>query len=222
MRLLLSTACLPEASPEELLRARQRHGMTGFEIDVSASDLPEGLESLDDIVWYRIPGDPPEHELMRWAARAHEASAGVIVTHVPPVPLGVPTAMTCNANTVYCECASAAKYAVRPCWNLDVHNLPDRQTLGVLLVSDDTRPVHIRLAGAGPEVLGPEHDDVAIVLGKFFADLSLLGYRGTLSLLPSGKEKLGLWRRWLLKERGWGCGTAAEKQRRRMQTTVSQ
>lgn len=223
MRLLLSTACLPAASPEELLRARQRRSLAGFEVDVRPEHLSggsphfdaQGNELLDDVSWYRLPSDVPEHVLMLWASRAHASSAGIIVPDIPPAPLGVPTAIECSAGSDSCECAPAGRFAVQPCWNLSVDNLPDRGKLDVLLAYEATRPVHIRLAGAGPEVMDPEHEELAVLLGTFFADLAMLGYNGTLSLVPSGQDKLDLWRRWLLNLRGWGCGTAAEKQRRR-------
>lgn len=224
MRLLLSTACLPDASPEELLRARQRHGLAGFEVDVMPEHRagrvqcplhPNGEEPLGDVEWYRLAGDLPEHQVLLWAAQAHQASAGIIVSAVPPAPLGVPTGIECNPGSDDGDDPSAGRFAVQPCWNLTVDDLPDRETLSDLLSSEATRPAHIRLAGAGPELFDPEHDERAMRLGTFFADLAILGYRSTLTLIPSSNDTLDLWRRWLLDQRGWGCGTAAEKQRRR-------
>lgn len=226
MRLLLSTSCLPDASPDDLLRARHRHGFAGFEVDIRPEQLTAGVrcpihagdaEPMEGVAWYRVPEEMPEHLLMLWAAQAHAAGAGLIVRDIPADPLGVPTAIECSATGRSCECGPAQQFAIEPCWNISATDLPDREQLQVLLAYEATRPVHIRLAGAGPEAANIEQEALGLKIGAFFGDLAVLGYRGTLALAPSSESKLDLWRRWLLEERGWGCGTAAEKQRRRLQ-----
>ena len=96
------------------------------------------------------------------------------------------------------------------CWEVSPGILDTDRITGVL---EATRPTlaHVRLPGSGPEADAPEHAGA----GALLARLALAGYAGTISLVPSPGVDLALWRRWLLQQRGWGCGTAAEKQARR-------
>jgi sugar phosphate isomerase/epimerase len=63
--------------------------------------------------------------------------------------------------------------------------------------------MHIRLLGGGPE--SPQHEGRGI--GALMARLTLAGYRGSIALAPSTPAYHVLWRTWLGRRGGWGCGS---------------
>jgi LPS sulfotransferase NodH len=71
--------------------------------------------------------------------------------------------------------------------------------------------MHVRMKGAGPEATGSE----ATGSNVLFRHLALTGYQGSISLVPSGRERLEEWEDWLLNRRDWGCNTAADKRAQR-------
>jgi sugar phosphate isomerase/epimerase len=61
----------------------------------------------------------------------------------------------------------------------------------------------IRLLGSGPEAAASEGKGI----GALMARLALSGYRGSIILAPSAAEALPIWRIWLGRSSGWGCGS---------------
>jgi hypothetical protein len=62
---------------------------------------------------------------------------------------------------------------------------------------------YIRFTGGGPESV--MHDGRNV--GSFMARLALSGYRGAFVVTPSSPEYRIIWRSWLGRRGGWGCGS---------------
>lgn len=212
MRLLLSSETLPGASPEELRQACRQRALAGLEVQASqiyttmSSDAV--LEPYAGIAWLRLPETITTRELALWADVAARGGVGLLLSKaVDSIPEGVPVALI--HRTDLDEAREAVTWAKRhgagTCWEVtpgDRDRVFD-ETFGTL--------VHVRLPGSGPEVDEP----TSAGTGALIARLAMARYAGTVSLIPSAGVDPALWRRWLLEQRGWGCGTAAEKAARR-------
>jgi hypothetical protein len=62
---------------------------------------------------------------------------------------------------------------------------------------------YIRLPGSGPEAAASEGKGI----GALIARLTLAGYRGSIMLAPTSHRTLPVWRVWLGRTSGWGCGS---------------
>jgi hypothetical protein len=62
---------------------------------------------------------------------------------------------------------------------------------------------YIRLPGSGPEAVASEGKGI----GALMARLTLAGYRGSIMLAPTSHRTLAVWRVWLGRTSGWGCGS---------------
>lgn len=229
MRLLLSSDTLPEASLDDLLQACRRRALGGLELSVGARQahgLDEHVcplhqhdggrcvpEAVTTVAWLRLPRDASLVMLMIWSGAAHQMKAGLLLqAPVLDPPSAVNLALAHGPDPA--RAADAASWArrhdARTCLDL-APGLPAPAMLDRVL--DATLPTlaHVRLPGCGPEADDPRSDAVGGVLTR----LALRGYAGTISLVPSPWADAALWRRWLLEQRGWGCGTAAAKRARR-------
>jgi hypothetical protein len=63
----------------------------------------------------------------------------------------------------------------------------------------------VRLRGSGPESPASEGKGI----GALMARLALAGYQGSIMLAPTSAETLPVWRIWLGRSSGWGCGSKA-------------
>lgn len=68
---------------------------------------------------------------------------------------------------------------------------------------DGDLPAHITLQGGGPEA--SLHEGRGI--GTLMTRLSLATYPGTLTLAPTARAVLPVWKAWLNHGRSWGCGS---------------
>jgi hypothetical protein len=63
----------------------------------------------------------------------------------------------------------------------------------------------VRLPGSGPESAGAEGAGI----GSLLTQLALRAYDGVIIVAPSAPETLPVWRLWLGRRAGWGCGSKA-------------
>lgn len=229
MRLLLSSDALPDAELDELLQARTHRALAGLELSVGrghAHGLDERVcpihqqngtpcvpDDVTDVAWLRLPEATSLVMLMIWSGAAHQMGAGLLLP-APVLDPPVAARLALCHGTAPAEARAAAAWArargAGTCWEVTPGRL-DPALIGQVL--DETMPTlaHVRLPGSGPEADAPGSAGT----GTLLAQLSLRGFAGTVSLVPSPGADLGRWRRWLLAKRGWGCGTAAQKQARR-------
>ena len=226
MRLLLSSDALPDAGLDELLQARTRRALAGLELSLGAhqahgldeqacplhqqNGLPCVPEGVTDVAWLRLPPSTSLVMLMIWSGAAHQMKAGLLLPKpVPDPPAATRLALVHDSDPDAARAAAAwaRSRGAGTCWDVT----PGR--LGTDLIDrvlDATLPTlaHVRLPGSGPEA----DDPGSAGTGTLLTQLALRGYAGTVALIPSPGADLARWKRWLLQQRGWGCGTAAAKQ----------
>lgn len=212
MKLLLSSETIPDASLEELHQACRRRALVGLEVqaDQFFARIPVDaeLEPCAGIAWLRLPDTLAAGELVHWAGIAAKGGLGLLLSEaVEELPAGVPVALIHRTDEASARdaVAWAKRHGAGTCWEVTPG---DREA-----VFEETNAtlVHVRLPGSGPETNEPGSAGT----GALIARLAMSGYSGTVSLIPSAGVDPALWRRWLLDQRGWGCGTAAEKAARR-------
>lgn len=229
MRLLLSSDALPDAPLDVLGQACRRRALAGLELSVGAGQthgLDERVcplhqrngsacvpEDAASVAWLRLPPSTSLVMLMIWAGAAHQMGAGLLLPEpVPDPPTAVRLALVHGSDPAEARAAAgwARRHGAGTCWDVAPGTLEAGRVERVLA---ETLPTlaHMRLPGSGPEADGPGSSGTGALLGR----LALGGYAGTIALVPSPGADLGQWSRWLLDRRGWGCGTAAEKQARR-------
>lgn len=235
MRLLLSSDTLPDASLDVLLQASRRRALAGLELsvgegqahglDASACPLHQQRgrvcvpEDVTSVAWLRLPRDTSLIMLLIWSSAAHQMKAGVLIqTPVLDPPTATKLALAHGSDPAEARSAAAwaRRHGARTCWDVSPGAL-NADVLDAVLAETMPTLAHVRLAGSGPEadVSGSSRT------GLLLARLAMAGYTGTISLVPSPGADLALWRQWLLQKRGWGCGTAAEKQARRAAAQAS-
>lgn len=234
MRLGLSSEAAPDASLEELAAACARRALTAIEIvaghahgvSVRSNDaaLDGAARALDDAgladrVFRPAPGESPDRE--RLAALSARLGAGV------PMPPAWTAESDCMGEVAAAfsraggrlllphssdpaEATAARRLADRCtpglatlCWDadpdgppLDVWAAPVIEAAGPLLS-------HIRLRGSGPEAAASEGKGI----GALIARLTLRAWSGALILAPTDAARLPVWRIWLGRGTGWGCGS---------------
>ena len=235
MRLLLSSDALPDAGLDVLHQACRRRALAGLELSLGAEQA-HGLdeqacplhqqhgspcvpEDVSSVVWLRLPRAASLIMTMIWSGAAHQMKAGLLLQEpLPAPPAATRMALVHGSDPAEARAAAgwARRHGARTCWEVTPGMLePDRMER--ILEAALPTMAHVRLPGSGPEAEAPESAGT----GSLLARLALSGYAGTISLVPSPGADLALWRRWLLDRRGWGCGTAAEKQARRAAATAS-
>lgn len=220
MKLLLSSDALPTASLEVLGEACRRRALAGLELVLGCGQghhyeaLRCPVEAGDEVVvppvpiyWLALPGRPRLSELMTWAGEAHRLGAGLLLWEpVEELPRPVRVALVHGSDPAALALAVhwAQSQGVHTCYQPEPEVLRQggweavlRQTLPTL--------AHVRLPGSGPE---GQTADTPTGVGALMAHLALKAYKGTVALIPSRLEQLPAWKAWLLRRRGWGCGTA--------------
>ncbi len=227
MRLCLSSDTLPAGSLTELTQAARRRALAGLELRIDAGHrhgLDETLCTIRQqanidclpgdhmpISWLLLPRDVSLVVLLIWAGVADSLGAGLILqSPVSDPPAGVKLALLHGDDPT--EAIQAAAWANRhnafTCW--EVESDMDPNSIQAVLSQTKVTLAHIRLLGSGPEAGQSTSPTTGMLMGR----LALSGYDGTISLAPSRGADPDLWRRWLFETRGWGCGTAAQKQAR--------
>lgn len=221
MHLLLSSDALPGVSLGDLGAVSRRRALAGLELTLGADhghrvDAAPGYRLAETpavpVAWLLLPKEVPLALRTLWMRTAQQFGAGVLLQEpVPERSDSVRTALVHGTDME--EARRAAEWAeahdASTCWQVHPTGC-DPDLWATILEITGPRLAHVRLLGAGPEAQtgGDATDGTGMLLSR----LALRGFGGTLSLVPSSAEHLGAWAHWLLKGRGWGCGTAAEKQ----------
>jgi hypothetical protein len=100
-------------------------------------------------------------------------------------------AMSCGTSTVALS------------WDADPAGAPLTAAAAAVLAAAGPLLRHVRLRGSGPEAAGSEGRGIGALLCR----LALQRYDGVLILAPSAPETLPVWRLWLGRGAGWGCGS---------------
>ncbi|HET6567524.1 MAG TPA: hypothetical protein VFG50_06130 [Rhodothermales bacterium] len=220
MRLCLSSDAYPAGGLPELSQAARRRALDGLELRIGAGHrhgVDETLSAITQpgdyapVTWFLLPKDVSLVTRLIWAGAAYSLGAGLVLQEpVVDLPTGVKVALQHGNDPA--EAQRAATWAKRhrafTCWQ--VEPVLDANEIQAVLSASGTALAHVRLPGSGPEADLTASPVTGILMGR----LALAGYDGTIALAPSPGADPEMWRRWLFETRGWGCGTAAEKQAR--------
>lgn len=231
MKLLLSSDALPRATLADLADASRRRSLAGLELTLQRSQghalddsicpvrhsrgeacIPPDLES--PVSWLRVPDEISLQMLMIWASEAHVAGAGLLLSKpVSELPPAARYALVHGTDPDEARRAVewAEKHHCGTAWEAGAERKEPSVVDEVLRITMP-RLSHVRLLGSGPEAETPTDEPSGT--GALLAKLALKGYSGTVALAPLDLERLPDWEKWLARGRGWGCGTAAEKQAR--------
>jgi len=223
---LLSSDALPTATLDELGAACRRRALAGLELvlgrgqghryealrcPIEAGD--EAVQPPVPVCWLALPGRPRLSELMTWAGEAHRLGAGLLLrAPVEELPRPVRAALVHGSDLAEVEqaVAWARQQGMFTCYQPEPEAL-QQGTWRMVLAQTLPTLAHVRLPGSGPE---GQEAGAPTGVGAFLAALTLAGYAGTVALIPSAPDRLPAWETWLLRRRGWGCGTAALRKAR--------
>lgn len=228
MKLLLSSAALPDGSLRELRIGMERRNFAGLEVVVGAEHA-HGIEATCEIGaaehppqncdereppirWLFSRESPSLAEVLYWGQRAHLLGAGLALPGPTSAsPAGLPVALVHSTDRVSAQRAAAwaRMHHARTCWEVEVGRV-DAESLSEVLHITAPHLGHVRLLGGGPETSSGDAREARTA--DVLKQLALQGFSGTVALVPSNEGALDKWRRWLLEERGWGCNTAAKKE----------
>jgi hypothetical protein len=231
VRLLLSSDALPDAPFEALVEAARRRHLAGLELSLDrgqghgadatacAARQGDGVACFPavptdlTVAWLLLPEEAPLALRTVWASAASRLGAGVLLRRPAPEPLAAPTALVHGTDPASARRAAQWAEAHGAGTALEVRPAAfEADRWAAVLDATGPRLAHVRLVGAGPEAQAAEAGDVSDGTGWLLGRLALRGYGGTVALAPSSPEALPAWEHWLRRGRGWGCGTAAEKQ----------
>ncbi|HSJ05946.1 MAG TPA: hypothetical protein VK936_04540 [Longimicrobiales bacterium] len=234
MRLGLSTEAAPDVSLDELAAACVRRGIAAVEvveghghglsvrstdaaIDAAARTLSEaglaervfrpalvavpewepvaalsarlGARVLIPLAWAAVSGR------MDAAAAAFDRAGGRLLIAHPSDPAH----------------ATAARLLVERCapdlaalsWDADPDGAPLTLLTAPVLEAAGPQLSSIRLRGSGPEAAANEGKGI----GALIASLTLRAWDGVLLLAPTDPARVPVWRIWLGRGTGWGCGS---------------
>jgi hypothetical protein len=239
MRLGLSSEAAPDASLEEVAAACVRRGLGAVElveghahgVSVRSTDVAIdraaralGDAGLADRVFRPEPGGSPDWEPI--AALSARLGAGVLIPSAWAAESGrMDAAASAFGRTGGrlllahpsdpAEAAAARRLADRCApgqatlaWDADPDGPPLVARAAPVLDAAGPQLSHIRLRGSGPEAAASEGKGI----GALMARLTLRGWDGVLLLAPAVSARLPVWRIWLGRGTGWGCGsrTASE------------
>jgi hypothetical protein len=235
MKLLLSSAALPDGSLTDLARGALQRNFEGLEVIVGAGHehpieatsetgssgvSPSGVSPPKEegsnvpVQWLLLEEGASTAEVLYWGRRAHLLRTGLVLPDgVTDSPVGVPTALRHPTDRAAAQraLAWAQMHGAKTCWEVEVGRASMSEMENALEVTAP-RLAHVRLLGAGPE---PETDEPSVAgTSDVLKALTLRGYKGTVALAPSPVGRREAWRAWLFKTRGWGCNTAAKKKAR--------
>lgn len=235
MRLALSTAAAPDFTLDELLAACRRRGLAGLELvaghghGVSAALEAAELEEIRQrceasgapVVAFRVAWDEALGEdavRLSAALRAPVIAVGSEGDAAPEPALAGAAAAFARAGGALLIAHGTDPDAVRR-----LRRVVDRAPVGALGLAWEVDPGaeditgriaetleaagphlwHVRLRGGGPESV--QHEGRGI--GPLMSHLALAGYSGALALAPSTPRYRVVWRTWLGRGGGWGCGS---------------
>jgi sugar phosphate isomerase/epimerase len=237
MRLGISTATAPGFTLEELSRSCRHRGLRAIElIEGHAHGLTLGSAAAEARQARRVLADAGvEQILFRPSAPAgafSEQAVALAVELEAAVALAAPDAFAEAAPLAhwaarYAEAgsrllllhgtdaaeAAACREAARRVpdrtiqlgWTADPHAADLTAGSAAVLEAAGARLAAVRLAGSGPEAAASEGRGV----GALMARLALRGYAGIIVLTPTSAARLPVWRVWLGRSSGWGCGSKA-------------
>jgi hypothetical protein len=225
MPLGLSSAAAPDAMLEDLFEAAARRGLGALELregDAHGVGAEWGTSSIGRArQWAASAGVTicgflalgPGHDLS--LARLSNALGAPVLLGGPGglagrlarasaiQAIGAVAAVVLRGDSAAEDAERAAAAGLMLAWEAD----PRMRALGdiaeSLLERYPGRLRHVRLLGGGPEAAAQEGRG----LGGLMRKLALAGYDGTLVLAPSAPRHLALWRNWLGRGGGWGCGS---------------
>lgn len=215
MKLILSSEALPGAPPADLMQAVARRALAGLELGAAEGAGDSARWEGVAVPWLRLGEMPVTAALVESAQRL---GAGLLVAApVEAVPVDVPVAFLHGSDPAHTAQAVAWAQAqgARTAWEVAPGAL-DAAAAAATLQQTWPTLVHVRLVGAGPE--NEENEG----LGSLLTRLALDGYAGTITLAPSPGADRARWATWLFQTRGWGCGSAAEKQGRTRDVEILQ
>jgi hypothetical protein len=229
VRLALSSAAAPDLSPADLLQACRGRGLAGLELVLderhgTAADAEEpAAEEITRaardagiaIVAVRTSraGGPLDRALL--LARSLDAPALLPAGTDLERTHGLQRHAEAGGRVLYLHGTDAsalprlrARIAAMPvgsaglAWEIDPAGDDPAAVPGVLAAAGaDLR--YIRLRGGGPE----SAQQTGLGVGALMARLALARYAGPLVLTPSTPRYHHVWRTWLGRGGGWGCGS---------------
>lgn len=233
MRLSLSSAAAPDAALAELLAACARRGLAAVEL---AEPLGHGLDAAtnaDDLEALRAASRDAGVEvcgIFRRELHAEDLEPAAQLAAALGAPLvvtatGVPWGLLPDAARVFAAAGAELLLATRTdpdavdLLRRSIGELPVPGAVGiaweVMPESDDPSLVgevvhaagphlrYVRLHGGGPEAAQQTGRGV----GALMARLTLTRFAGPLVLTPSTPRYHYVWRAWLGRAGGWGCGS---------------
>jgi len=233
MRLSLSSAAAPDAALAELLAACARRGLAALELveghahgvtaelDAARADAVHGAASDAGVAvcgLYREMLGAPELEPAARLAATLRAPVVVQADGVDPELLPAAAAAFTAAGAELLL-AHGSDPDVVELINDSLAGLPESRPVGLawevrpesddpaligrVLAAAGPRLRHVRLHGGGPE----SAQQTGRGVGALMARLALARYTGPLVLTPSDPRFHYVWRAWLGRAGGWGCGS---------------
>lgn len=229
MQLGLSSAAAPGLSIAELADAAARRGLTTLELLAGdpGTPLPHGEAEAAaarraseqagvQIVGVLAESARPTEDAARAAAalgapllvRPGNAKVPALAKEIARLSsFGARVTLLCGSKP---ERMSAALAAVEAApdgvaglgWEVDPAN-DDVARLPEVLAAAGRKLEYVRLLGGGPE----SQQQTGLGVGALMARLALARYRGPLVLTPSTPVYHYIWRAWLGRAGGWGCGS---------------
>jgi len=228
VRLVLSSAAAPEATATELAEACLRRGLSGIEFVLPSIKVDDGniaafraelvaagveLSGIFRPTMQRaevtaaaevaaavgtpiiVPGAAIERSLLPEAAEAFARAGAHLLLSQPSDPEAVVT-----LRQVVSESLAGSPLGLA--WEIRPGSDDPLQMERVLEMGGDLLR-YIRLHGGGPEA----HAQSGMGIGSIMGRLTLARFGGPLVLLPSNARYHYVWRAWLGRAGGWGCGS---------------
>jgi hypothetical protein len=192
------------AAPEQAGSARQvladagvrhvafRPAAAGAALTGAAAELSRHLDAVILVGATTVLGD--EAAFLDAARRCAAAGGRLAVMHGTDAT----QAGRCRALVEQVPAGSAALG-----WHVDPADAGVGTHAAAVLQAAGPLLAHVRLLGSGPEAAASEGKGI----GALMARLALSGYRGSITLAPTAAETLPVWRIWLGRASGWGCGS---------------
>jgi hypothetical protein len=220
MQLALSSAAAPDLPLEALLDGCRRRGLTGLELVSRGVGLPDLAtvaamcreQGVTLLALALLDEEPPlEHGLplaraldvpallpaaatsLNGLRRHVDAGGRLLLQH--GTDSGAAAAAREIVATLPKGCAALA-WEVEPARDV-VDEVP------LVLATTGADLAYIRLRGGGPESAG----QTGLGVGALMARLALGRYAGPIVLTPSTPSYHQVWRSWLGRGGGWGCGS---------------
>lgn len=230
MHLALSSAAAADASPQALVAACVRRGLSGIELVHEPGAGPGLAEqavvlaaeaSAADIALVGIHHPSPARDELRSLARVAAAVDAPVV-----VPLAAFNHTLLRAAAAAFSEAGARlllayggdpemagttsrllesvpeREAIALAWEMRPGRDDPRFTRYVLSLAGD-QLAYVRLFGGGPEA----HAQTGAGIGSVMGTLALARYSGPMVLVPSSPSYHYAWAAWLGRAGGWGCGS---------------